>query len=240
MAFPIVLSNADVHIWEVCLDVPSSELERLSNSLSLDEKKRAERFFFEQDRNHFIVARGALRHILARYLDASASELNFAYGEHGKPFLINQKGDRQLEFNLSHSKGLALYAVALNQAVGIDIELFDRDVDGMGLAQRFFHPKEFEALSRLPGRLQQPSFFNYWVLKEAVIKAMGNGLFLGLDQFVITHLPGKLPELLELEGSIDKAADWTAYSIEVAKGYQAAVVIWGKISRLRMFNEFIS
>lgn len=226
-------------MWQVSLDSPFLSLEILNSSLSLDEQKRAERFIFEKDHNHFIVARGALRHILSRYLDVSASELTFAYGEHGKPFLINQKDDRSLEFNLSHSNGLALYAVTLNQPVGIDVELFDREVDGLGLAERFFHPREFQELSRLPERLQHQSFFNYWVLKEAVIKAMGNGLFLGLDQFVITHLPDKSPKLCEIEGSVDKAADWTTCSVEVKEGYQAALVVWGKINRPRIFNEFI-
>lgn len=221
------LMKGEVHVWEASLAVSSSELKRLQEILSPDEKERAQRFVFEKDRHHFIAARGILRDILSSYLDVSASELEFAYGEQGKPFL--KAAPLPLEFNLSHSHGLALYAVTLNQPLGIDLELFNKETQGIDLAKRFFHLKEFQELSALPESLQQQSFFNYWVLKEAVVKAMGNGLFLSLDRFVVSHLPDESAKLLEIDSSIEKAADWTLCSLEVKEGYVAALAVLGKI-----------
>lgn len=250
-----VLTEGSVHVWQASLDLSDPELERLNNTLSMDEKQRAERFVFEKDRQHFIAARGILRDILSRYTKIPAHELVFAYTEHGKPFLsldtekckksllpLRGKGGApnfQLQFNVSHSHGLALYALTLNKAVGVDLELVNTELDGLSIAQRFFTEREAKVLANLPQYLQQQYFFNYWTLKEAVVKAIGSGLFLSLDQFEVSCLPGKLPVLTEVQGSVDKAADWTICFLEVKEGYQGALAVLSKIKSLGVFKRLM-
>jgi len=81
----LTLSSDDIHLFCASLDQPTSRLQHLAETLSADEQMRAERF--EQDRKHFIIARGLLRTILASYVDIEPSRLQFCYGSYGKPVL---------------------------------------------------------------------------------------------------------------------------------------------------------
>ncbi len=104
----------EVHVWRVELDRP------VAGILSGDEKQRADRFHFERDRRRFSAARTWLRVLIGRYLGVPAEEVQFRYGEHGKPAVAGS--DAGLEFNLAHSGELALIAFTHNQPVGIDVE----------------------------------------------------------------------------------------------------------------------
>src|SRR5215203_3414471 len=103
-----LLGERDVHVWRIDLNQPSAIIERCRQVLSIDEQVRADRFHFESDRQHFIVARGCLRAMLARYLDVDAQTIEFSYASHGKPELATSYSPvQQLNFNLAHSGGFA-------------------------------------------------------------------------------------------------------------------------------------
>ncbi|MBE9008772.1 4'-phosphopantetheinyl transferase superfamily protein [Pseudanabaenaceae cyanobacterium LEGE 13415] len=157
------LGANDVHVWQVDLDVTAFPIELLST----DEQSRANRFKFEQHRQRFIAGRGFLRSLLARYLNTDPAILEFDYGSHGKPFLK----DSSIQFNLAHSENLALFAVSVDRAIGIDIE-YIRTIDQLdALVQRFFLPSEARTIQAQP-----ELFFQYWTCKEAFLKATGTGL----------------------------------------------------------------
>ena len=100
----LVLSNDDIHVWCAVLDQPAGRVEQLAQTLSDDEKARSDRFYFEQHRKRFIVARGYLRTILSRYLNIAPNLVNFSYGSQGKPALAEDLAVSKLQFNVSHSK----------------------------------------------------------------------------------------------------------------------------------------
>ena len=106
------LQPGEVHVWRAFLDNYASRLADLRSSLSEDERSRAGRFHFARDQVHFTVGRGFLRSIVARYLRQEPAQLRFGYGSNGKPFLATPLGNRSLQFNLSHSHGIALLALA--------------------------------------------------------------------------------------------------------------------------------
>jgi len=118
----LALSSNDVHVWRASLDQLALRFQRLAQTLSADEQLRAERFYFEQDRRRFVVSRGLLRTILGCYLGIEPSRLQFCYGSRDKPALVETSGGGTLRFNLSHSQGLALYAVTRNREIGVDLE----------------------------------------------------------------------------------------------------------------------
>jgi 4'-phosphopantetheinyl transferase len=107
----LTLSNDEVHVWRTALDMPESHERSLWHTLMVDERQRAERYIFQRDRTHFVVARGLLRVLLGRYLRQDPQHLRFTYGPHGKPALATDMGGVTLHFNVSHSYGLALYAI---------------------------------------------------------------------------------------------------------------------------------
>lgn len=144
--------------------------------LSDDEMQRANQFKFEKDRQAFIAARGQLRQYLANYLQVEPNSLEFSYGEHGKPALINH----DLKFNLSHAGDYALIAVSRNFTLGVDIECMDRTVEMEGIAEKVFTANEIQCLDDAKDKAER--FFTLWTRKEALIKANGKGLFTQLTQ----------------------------------------------------------
>ena len=181
---------------ERSLDQTQSQIQSFLHTLAADEQARAERFHFERDREHFIVARGVLRAILGRYLNRAPERLSFCYGAHGKPALAGEAGADAIRFNVSHSHGVALYAVTRGREVGIDLERIRFDLAVLEIAERFFSRREVATLRTLPTEAQRQAFFRCWTRKEAYIKARGEGLSLPLDQFDVSLAPGEPAALL--------------------------------------------
>ena len=231
----LVLSEDDVHIWRADLNLPTWRLQQLAQTLSSDEQQRADRFYFERDRKHFIAGRGLLRTIIGRYLDLEPSQLQFSYSSRGKPALVNTNIEGTLCFNLSHSNGLALYAVTRSRLIGIDLEHVRPMPDAEKLAKRFFSPHEHAAIGSLLPDQQQEAFFNAWTRKEAYLKATGDGLA-GLEQVEVSLTPGEPAALLSIQGDRTAPSRWSLYQLTPAPGYVAALAVEGHDCNLEYLN----
>jgi 4'-phosphopantetheinyl transferase len=226
------LNAREVHFWRANLDDHQSESFR--PLLSADEISRADRFHFDKDRNHYIVARGLLRKLLASYLNTAAAELNFSYAQKGKPFL--DKGRHGgINFNVAHSHGLAVYAFSIKRELGVDVEFIREDFGGEEIATRFFSSGENEMLSIVSDDLKNEAFFNCWTRKEAYIKARGEGLSMPLDQFEVSLAPGEAAALLRNHKEPDETKRWSMHSLEMPDGYVAALVAEGADWELKTF-----
>jgi 4'-phosphopantetheinyl transferase len=149
--------------------------DEVSQLLCNEERARAERLLSQGDRERWTRCRGVLRALLGRYLKLDPRALEFSLGEQGKPSL-KTPGARPLQFNLSHSGELALYAVSHAGAVGIDVETARRRVDELGVAARVLGDAEAERLRALDPEARTREFLRAWVLHEAAIKCRGAGL----------------------------------------------------------------
>jgi 4'-phosphopantetheinyl transferase len=211
-----------VDIWYADLNVTSAELNGLEKMLARDERVRASRFHFRRDRVHFVAARGILRQVLARYVDRDPRDLRFGYNSCGKPFLQQNSSTSDLRFNLSHSHGMAMYGIAHNREIGVDLERIDPTFAGQEIAERFFSRWECSALRTLPTGQQAEGFFNCWTRKEAYIKANGTGLHMRLDSFTVPLTSDQQPEL-----SNGRYGNWSMHAPRLLPGYAAAVVVQG-------------
>ena len=220
-------SNA-VHVWRASLDQSPSQVDRFRNTLDDDERSKADRFYFSRDRERFIVARGVLRALLGRYLGRAPEGVSFSYSPHGKPALVSESGADAIRFNLSHSHGTALYAVARGRELGVDLEFIRCDLEAEQIAERFFSHREIETLRALPRSLRKYAFFLCWTRKEAYIKARGDGLSLPLDQFDVSLIPGEPAALLSTQPDSDEALRWCLHNLTPAAGYAAAVATEGR------------
>ena len=169
------VGGEEVHVWCVSLRVSASWLLSFKQILSTDERAKAERYRVQTARDDYIISRGLLRTLLGRYLDVPPSQLNFRYGLYGKPALAIEPGADTIHFNLSHSHGLALFAVARGRELGVDLERIRPDVNYNEIAQRVFSIREVEALRSLPLNVRREEFFTYWTCKEAYVKGRGEG-----------------------------------------------------------------
>ena len=220
------LVEEDIHVWCASLRQPADIVERLFTMLSGDEKARAGRYQFEYLQQSFIVARGILRCLLARYMGLQPDQLAFVYLREGKPQL-SEKFDRQVFFNLSHSKELVLYAFSRSRKVGIDIEYIRAVDDLMMIAGHHFSTREMIDLKSLPPHKRLQGFFNCWTRKEAYIKAIGTGLSFPLQEFDVSLQPGKPARLLRVRGSVRAAERWSMTELKPMDGYAAALVSEG-------------
>src|SRR2546421_7024379 len=210
-----------VHVWRVELSQSARIVKRLLPILSSDEHARAERFRFQKHRNQFIIARGTLRIILARYLQSDPDQLEFGYGPYGKPALAGAHGKDAIRFNLTHSHELALYAVVGGRELGIDAEWVREDFASEQIANRFFSKREVAMLRSLPASQRTAGFFNCWTRKEAYIKAVGRGLSLPLGQFDVSLAPGEPAVVLETRDSARSGSIWSLHELSAGPGYAA-------------------
>jgi len=179
-----------------------------------------------------------LRDLLGRYLQTQPGQISFVYNAFGKPDLSPEFGNR-LKFNLSHSAGLALIAIATASNVGVDLEYIRAQSDCADIARRFFSTAEVDYLTALPSHLYAEAFFNCWTKKEAYLKACGEGLAIPLNSFSVplTTDPAHAPvDLYVASKDIVPAKRWSFYTLRPAPGYTGALVIEGAGWRLRQWQ----
>lgn len=229
----------EVHVWRSWLNLPIPQLLHLRQTLTADELGRVARFRFQKDRDRFIAARGLLRTILGRYLGLEPSSIRFSYGPFGRPALVapsGSSGRRALDFNLSHSGNLALFALAQGRKVGVDIERIDANIEWEPMAERFFSPRENAALRAIPPDVRLRAFFMCWTRKEAYVKAQGKGLSLPLDRFDVSVVPGERARLLATRDDPDEASRWELRDLSLEPGYVAALAVEGHSWELQCWD----
>jgi 4'-phosphopantetheinyl transferase len=177
---PPELKSGEIHLWRAELNPEAMKaLPGLGQTLSPDELARAGRFHLERDRNRYVLARGALRAILARYLKTTPGEPVFRYGPNGKPELTSGV----VRFNLSHADDVVLYAISRAGHVGVDVERVRPGVE-KDLAARL-SPTARRLLEALPPAARRRAFFQGWTRMEAYAKARGEGAESGLETFEV-------------------------------------------------------
>jgi 4'-phosphopantetheinyl transferase len=221
----IGLPDDEVHIWYASLGHAPQLQGRLLPLLSTDERKRAERFYFEADRQRSIVVRGLLRILIGRYLDIEPEAVGFTYSEFGKPALDKVAGSLPLHFNVSHSDDLAVWAFARSQPVGIDVERIRSMTDESRFAAQLFSLPESALLASLSGLDRVRAFFALWTAKEAFLKAIGMGLTIPLDRIVISLDGDGSPRLVSIDGQPEPARSWHLQSLSPVPGYQVSLAI---------------
>ena len=233
------LRDGAVHVWRVRLASQHSA-DALWPVLSLDEQARARRFFQERHRRRYAIAHGALRQILATYLERPAETIEFATGPHGKPTVFHpEPATRRLEFNLSHSGDLALVAVAWDRPVGVDLEEWERDMNHLELAERFFSPREREALRALAASADDlvRGFFAAWSRKEAYLKASGHGVTHGLHHFDVTLAPHEPARLVADRRDAQAPERWRLVTLPPAPEFSGALVVAAPFDELLLFDR---
>lgn len=225
---PPRLADREVHIWAFLLDAPAEVESHCWNWLSPTEQERVGRLRFEQDRRHFVVAHGWLRHILARYCLRDPCHVPILQAPGGKPQLSSEMlRSCDVRFNLTHSNGRALLALARGFEVGVDLEEIRDAVQHLKLSERFFSRTEWETIKSCSEDRQREMFFRYWVGKESVMKAQGTGLLFPLDQCELA-LSDSLDEgVLRGDGQKTHEQKWIVRFLDLNPGWVGAVASEG-------------
>jgi 4'-phosphopantetheinyl transferase len=194
--------------WSVCLDS--------------GERARSTRFRYQEDRTAYIAAHALLRTALSSIADRPPTEWRFVAEKLGKPRIDPEAGLPRCEFSLSHTRGLVACAVCAGAQIGIDVATLAPREAGLDIATNFFSPAEVAMLRRAPAGQQPLVFFRLWTLKEAFIKATGEGLSRSLDSFSFSLDPVSIDFP---SGPADEAAHWQFAEMRPTRRHLLAVAI---------------
>lgn len=226
-----------VHVWRARLDQPAAINAALTGLLTDDERARARRLRSDSLRDRFTVCRAAQRDILGVYTGVAPEAIAFQYSPYGRPSLdVGSERGRRIRFNTSNSGQLAVFAVAVEREVGIDVEADRAIPDVLSLARRFFSAAEFDALLATAAESRHRAFLTCWTRKEAFIKAVGLGVSMPLDGFDVTIRPDEPAALRCTRPDPSAAERWSMHSLDVGPGYFGALVVEGTIDRLHFFE----
>ncbi|AFY71226.1 phosphopantetheine-protein transferase [Thalassoporum mexicanum PCC 7367] len=236
------LDDRAIHVWRAELNLPIDKIAGFKNLLSADELARADRLKIPQRCDRFIAGRGILRILLGYYLNQSPQQIEFKYGNRGKPYLNfgqenhSQNSQQRLEastrrsqnlelyFNLAHSNDLALYAFSYANELGIDLEKVRPMPHADRLAKRFFAESEYTVMQSLPAVDRQEVFFKTWTRKEAYLKAVGVGI-VQLKQVELNIAPDLPAKILSIQGDRQIAQRWQLADLAIDPGFAAAIAI---------------
>lgn len=189
-----------VGVWRFELDVDPEELTACWAVLSADERARAGRLR-PGPRERRVVAWARLRELLGGATGSPPASLRFETGPHGKPRLPG--GPR---FNLSHSEGVALCAIAPAREIGVDVEALRPVPEAALIAARWIGEAASAALRGAAGD-RDAVFLRMWTRRESVLKGTGLGLAAAEETG---------PEL---------EAAWTVVDLEPGPGYVGALAL---------------
>jgi 4'-phosphopantetheinyl transferase len=183
-----------LQIWLLRVDALSEgDVAPLLPLLDAEEKARMVRFVHARNRIEFAAAHGLTRLALGQALSVPPGALAFTEGPNGKPSVRRDGRPAPVSFNLSHTNGMVGVAVLAQPdvPVGFDLERFDRRIE-LDIADRYFRPEEVNWLTSLPVEERPHGFLRLWTLKEALIKATGEGLSRELASFWLEVFPPRL------------------------------------------------
>jgi phosphopantetheine--protein transferase-like protein len=145
-------------------------LDNFYKVLSSDEQTKAQRLVFPSDRQNYYVCHALLRHLLSKRAGVDPKDVKILAGQKGKPFIE----DKNIAFNISHTRDLCAIAISGGTEVGIDIEKIRVNNNFKDIADSYFSEREQEYLKKSANPLED--FYLLWTRKEALLKAIGIGL----------------------------------------------------------------
>lgn len=220
---PTALSASEVHVWKISLEQSPELIRAYEGILSSDERRRAEDPSLEKERECFSLCRGFLRMLLGRYGGIAPEAIRFQKGKQGKLILDPSFPDTDIEFTLSHSGRVALFALANGRRLGVDVEKIRATARLEEIARNLFSPAETEAIRGLPEDMRVNAFYACWTRKEAVTKALGGSIVELLDKVIVSTLPAGPAQLLQMPSGVADASAWRLHDLPVGEGYAAAL-----------------
>ena len=228
----ILIENNHVHVWQISTLQHLGYLDKYYSLLSELEKNNADNFKFNKDQVRYIVAHAMLRLILIKYLGYTHCDFELNYSKFGKPCINSLFNKNGVEFNLSYSHDMVIIAITRGKTVGIDIEKINYDIDENEIINAYFSEKEICRLNAVDNLQRKDLFFRYWTIKEAFIKAKGEGLSYGLNNFTVQVSEMGGYELLEDHFSSSDLDSWNIKKIDTEVEYVASLVVEGSEAKI--------
>lgn len=212
------LEENEIHVYRIRFDYHSGLLQKCFNALSEAEKNRAEFYEFESVKNNYIISQGGMRLILSCYLNIPVEKVNIGRHSKGKPFSLD---DPHLYFNNTNSGDYVMYAFTRSGEIGIDLEHYRQLDDLEEMIVKNSSEKEQEWIKKNP-EIKEKRFFKLWTVKEAYVKAIGEGMRLPPEAMEFS-IEQKKFKLLSVKGVFEQE-DWIISDLVVPENYVGTLV----------------
>lgn len=208
-------------LWRSTSGVSSEVFSHWTYFLSEDEVSKTHKLQCEEDRNSYIAAHALLRQSLSVIGNTSPHSWRFSTSQNGKPRVVSTPELPEINVNLSHTHGMVVVSLSKNFDVGVDVEKLDRDIE-LEFWDYVLEENESQGLSRLPEHRRVISFIELWTIKEALLKASGQGLTVKMNKISCALNPGRLLDA----GPLPKTGkDWKIWQFQLAFKYSLAVAV---------------
>ena len=175
---PPKLSEGEVHLWYINLDLNEEQKEVTLALLSERQKDRYQRRYNQELKDSYLAGRYYLRTLLASYSNLPEKDIAFQYSRLNKPALL--KNPKEIEFNFTDTfcsgRAVGLFAIGKNRQLGVDIEAVSRTAQFKAIAEKRFCESELAYASNSNGDVDHQKFLEIWTRKEAYGKATGKGI----------------------------------------------------------------
>lgn len=208
------LSHNHIDVWLLPIDGwDPFKLDQARISLLLSEKEycRFQRFRPLSKKAEFMAARLLLRHILSTYTSSNIIDTEAIPDEMGRPFWYENGEPLDLYFSLSHTKDLICCALSRHREIGCDVESLQPRKYEIDLTGRVMSDKELQFYQQLPPHTRSTFFYRSWTLKEAFVKALGQGLRIPFTALSFTHMTAEQETFTVLPVNLGKTYTCSPY-----------------------------
>ena len=167
-----------IKLYKIQLSTFEASVCSLIDFLTPSELNRANRFYFNTDKNRFIICRTVLKFLLAEQIGLAIDTVIIEVDANKKPYLPSHPA---VYFNVTHAADYAIIAIA-KSTVGIDIEIINKDFDFNEILPTVFNASEIAEVINSSNK--HFTFYKLWTRKEAIVKATGRGIDDGISEIV--------------------------------------------------------
>lgn len=211
--------NKKVNVYIHIIDLEErneAKYQNLCSTLDYSEIICANKYVSNLVRRKYIIRHGRLREIIGKHLGILPNEIVLGRNRYGKPNVVSPV--TSIDFSLSKSGDLAVAAIGEDCSIGVDVEKVRPIQD----KKRILHSCLSDREMRIAGPPTTSAFLTVWTLKEAVVKATGEGLSRGLRSFEFDSFSP--PHLSRFDGlCVD--GQWIVESFEPRADYVGAVAV---------------
>ncbi len=187
-------------------------------------------------RDRQTVSKGLLKIFISNYLNIETEEIKFVQNEFGKPSLQPELNNIDLQFNVSHSEHLGMFAFTTGKELGIDIELIQEIPNLNEIVNLCFSDYEKDWFYKSEPGLQKEFFYKVWTGKEAYIKAIGTGLSFPLKKIEFKINNTNSIEFHNILGDLPYRGKWNIFTFNPHPNFISSLVVETSGIKIRRYS----
>jgi 4'-phosphopantetheinyl transferase len=180
------------------------------------------------------MSKSILKIILSNYMDIDVYDIDFVFNKYGKPSLSTSLKNNYINFNISHSEDIGVFAFSTHE-VGVDVEKI-KPIDNIeDVIELCFTDFEKQWYNRIDKKFQMDTFFKIWTIKEAFIKAIGKGLSFSPLNIELTNEFGNQIKINKINSEDYLNKNFHVKTFSILHGFITSIVYEGQ-KQINIFN----